>query len=205
MTSHPPRASSGFSPTEMAAAREEGGADRALHLASRRTKVAASVLHGGQPAAAGPAQFRVCALLGTFGSHKRSASCSTGNPAGARQPSGENCELRSSPQWQAVGNDLNAPVVLPDWVDVEVVDKHIEGDGRTSFAAHPGGSTPENAERAAPRTSEGSKMVAVRIMDCAAPAPGRGQGQRQAESAEQYGDSKVSSGRVGRVVRMRAA
>ena len=95
-------------------------------------------------------------------------------------------------------------------VDVEVADKHIEGDGRTSFAAHPGGST---LERAAPRTKNtraraGCEMVAVRIMDCAAPASGRGQRQRQPESAEQTrkrGDSRVNSGRVGRVVRTRAA
>ena len=48
--------------------------------------------------------------------------------------------------------------VVPDWVEVQVADKHIESDGHTSFAAHPGGSTLEEGRSAhEEHQSEGGK------------------------------------------------
>ena len=98
----------------MAAAREGGGAGRAL----RRPQCSSARQSRARRRSAGSG----------WTSHKRSASCSTGNPAGepgsrqGKNERGVDCELRSSPQRQTDGNDLNAPVVLPDWVDVEVAD-----------------------------------------------------------------------------------
>ena len=99
-----------------------------------------------------------CALLGTSGVASAAPAVPPatlrGSPAAVRgETSVVSTASCAQSQWQAVGNDLNAPVVLPDWVDVEVADKHIESDSRTSFAAHPGGSTLDKA---------GCKMVVVR-------------------------------------------
>ena len=72
----------------MAAAREGGGSDPPCTLRAGGLSAPAPTnleLDDGQPAAAGPAQFRVCAPLGTSGGHKRSASCSTGNPRARQQ------------------------------------------------------------------------------------------------------------------------
>ena len=73
---------------EMAAAREGGGADRARHLASKRTKVAASALdptptnlesNDSEPAAIRPAQLGIRVLFGS--------SCSEQGRSGSAAPS----------------------------------------------------------------------------------------------------------------------
>ena len=100
----------------MAAAREGGGADPATTVSRQRLD---------------PHNSGYARSLARLAVTSAAPTVPPANPAGkpgSRQGRNErcvDCESRPSPQWQAFGNDLNAPVVLPDWVDVEVADKHI--------------------------------------------------------------------------------
>ena len=104
---------------EMAAPREGGGADRALHLVNKRTKVAASALQRPPISSAttvsrqaGPGQFRACRLLDTSQARRQlfhRQPCCGARSRQAGNERGVDCD----PKWPAVGNDLNAPVVLP--------------------------------------------------------------------------------------------
>ena len=99
----------------------------------------------GEPAAARPAQLRVGALFGSSCSEQCGACsatpCPTRRACGGER--GHQCRVDSqlgpSPKRQAVGNDLNAPVVLADRVDIEVPHQHIQGNRCTSLAADPCG------------------------------------------------------------------
>ena len=85
------------------------------------------------------------------------------------------CKLGAAPQRQAIGDDLNASVVLASWVDIQVLDKHIESDHCPSFSAHRCSSTLKGAaprpQKAGARAS--GEVVTTRIEVCAATASGR--------------------------------
>ena len=53
--------------------------------------------------------------------------------------SGVDCQLSSTPECQAVGNDFDAPIIdVLDVLDVEVCQSGVGGDPRAGFAAHSG-------------------------------------------------------------------
>ena len=48
---------------------------------------------------------------------------------------GVNCELRATPHRKSISNDLNAPLILPCSLEVEVADQHICRNSCAGFAA----------------------------------------------------------------------
>ena len=67
-----------------------------------------------------------------------------GGPQGGDKR-GVDCKLGTTPQRQAIGDDLNASVVLACWLDGQVRDKHVERDRYASFSAHTSSGTLERA------------------------------------------------------------
>ena len=114
----------------MAAACEDGGADRARHLASKRTKGSGLSTptppnlksQDNEPAAVGPAQFGACALFSTSRSEQGSFGSTT--PSSAWEAGSSNrgeklcvdCQLGATPQRQAV--------VLAIWVYMQALFYH---------------------------------------------------------------------------------
>ena len=65
------------------------------------------------------AQFRVCALFGSFCSEAVRPPALHGRPAAVTgDERGVDCKLGAARERQAVGDDLNAWVVLASWVDI---------------------------------------------------------------------------------------
>ena len=62
---------------------------------------------------------------------------------------GVNCDLGTPPQRQAIGDHLNAPVILTDGVKIEISDEDVEGNRRPCFSADPGGRSLQRASTCA--------------------------------------------------------
>ena len=99
-----------------------------------------------------------------------------------------NCELGTAPKMKTIGDDLDAPLVLPLDNKVEVTQEHVGRDSGPGLTAHPSSGSLEWDSSRAQQTGAwaGGSVVTQSIEAAPARAECRDQGQLQAQAAQQH-------------------
>ena len=123
----------------------------------------------------GPAGLRVGARVWVAGAGDR------------RDYGGVEGELGPMPQWEAVGDDLDAPPVRDRDLDIHVSDPDIAGDTGSGLTAHPrdGPFEWQRSRREHPRCSARAAVVSQNVQASVAAAHTRGQRERESQASEQ--------------------
>eukprot|EP00439_Symbiodinium_sp_Y106_P041772 s2421_g5.t1 len=167
---------------EMLGPREEAGAARARAPARSLTKVAASEL---QRPPSSQARTRTTSLHRADWGYPRSVDY----------------KLCATPKCKAVGNDLDAALILPGDVDIEIKKTDVESNGGSSLTADAGGNAHDRGH-AARRSPKGSCSCRQRQR---AEVKGRDRRSQRRNNTRKSSELRDSSGETGLVVKTRAA